>query len=192
MYVSATTTRSSAGTTARLYGRRVVWSADGSAADRDRTETAAFVHLRYPARAHVVRALSLKRGQHMAVGQPCEAMQEAQVTGAIEPLDHLRHPWIREVEEQVTVGGEPVREEHPACAELVLGVVRPEALLADRRRGDDGAVTIALPIEIDDREEIAVRAVLVADPREQIARRHVERLLRGGERAGQASSRDHG
>ena len=124
MYVSATTTRSSAGTIARLYGLRVAWSAEGSAADRDR-QTPALVHLRNPAGAHVVRAVSLKSGEHMAVRQPCEAVQEAKVTDAVEPLDHLRTARRLQVEEQVAIRGEAVGKQQPARVEVMLGVMGP-------------------------------------------------------------------
>ena len=81
--------------------------------------------VRSRARAHVVTAVSLKGGEHMAVRQPCEAVQEAQVTDAVEPLDHLRTPRRLQVEDQVAIRGEAVGEEQPARVEVVLGVVGP-------------------------------------------------------------------
>jgi hypothetical protein len=51
----------------------------------------------------------------------------------------------------------------------MFGVVRPEALLPDRCRGDDGPVPIAVPRKIDDGKKIAVLAVAVACPGKEIS-----------------------
>jgi hypothetical protein len=90
-------------------------------------------------------------------------MQKTKVAHTVEPLDHPGMPRVVEIEEQVAVGREAVGEEHFARAEVVLRVMGPEPLLTNWRRGDDGAVAIAVPREIDDRDEVAVDAVLVAN-----------------------------
>ena len=46
----------------------------------------------------------------MAVRQPCEAMQKAQVPDAVEALDHPRLPRVVQIEQQVAIGREPVGE----------------------------------------------------------------------------------
>jgi hypothetical protein len=51
----------------------------------------------------------------------------------------------------------------------VLSVVRPETVLADRRRGDNGSVPVAIPREVDHGEKVAVLAVFVTCPGEEIS-----------------------
>jgi hypothetical protein len=61
-------------------------------------------------------------------------------------------------------------------------VMRPESLFADGRRGDDRSIAIALASQIDDGEEVAILAPLVANPGEQITRRRLDSLIGGGKR----------
>ena len=117
-------------------------------------------------------------------------MQKAQVSDTVESLDHFRAPRVVQIEQQIAVGRKAVGEEHPARAELVLGVMRPESLFIDGRRGDDRSVAIALAGQIDDREEVAILAPLVADPGEEITRGRLISLIGGGKRRAQAGKRD--
>jgi hypothetical protein len=86
-----------------------------------------------------------------------------------------------QIEQHVAVGGKSIGEEHPTRAELVLGVMRPQSLFTNGLGGDDRSVAVALGRKIDDREEVAVLATLVANPRKEITRRAL-RLTGGGKR----------
>jgi len=85
-----------------------------------------------------------------------------------------------QIEQQVAIAGKSIGEEHPARAELVLGMMRPQCLFTNGLCGDDRSVAVALGREIDDREEVAVLATLVPNPRKEITRRALPRLTGGG------------
>jgi hypothetical protein len=76
-------------------------------------------------------------------------MQEAQAGDAIKPFHHLWMERVVKIEQNGAIARESIREQHLARAEFVLSVVRPETVLADRRRGDNGSVSVAIPREID-------------------------------------------
>jgi hypothetical protein len=67
---------------------------------------------------------------------------------------------VVQIEQNGAIAREAIREQHLACAELVLGVVRPDALFADGRRGDDGAVPVAVRRQVEDGELRPRRAKL--------------------------------
>ena len=77
---------------------------------------------------------------------------------------------------QLAVAGESIGEQHPARAELVLGVMRLQSLFTNGLGGDDRSVAVAARRKINDREEVAVLATLVANPRKEITRRSLPRL----------------
>ena len=87
-----------------------------------------------------------------------------------------------QIEQQVAVAGKSIGEEHPARVELVLGMMRPQPLFTNGLGSDNRSVAVALGRKIDDREEVAVLATLVANPREEITRRALPRLTGGGKR----------
>jgi len=117
----------------------------------------------------VVWAVSLERRKDVAIGKSYEAVQKAQTGDAAESF---HHPWMQrvvKVEQKASITRESIGEQHPARTQLVLGMVRPRAFLADRCRCDDGSVPIAMLREIDDGKKVAVLTVLVAGPGEEIS-----------------------
>ncbi len=96
-------------------------------------------------------------------------MKKAQARDAVEPPDDLRLQRLAQIEQQIAVGREAVRKEHPARIELVLRVMGPESLFADGCRRHDRPVTIAVPRQIDHGEEVAVLPILVASPGKEVA-----------------------
>ncbi|HKU17302.1 MAG TPA: hypothetical protein VJQ52_23110 [Steroidobacteraceae bacterium] len=129
-------------------------------------DPAAFVELGDATGSVVAWPVRLERSQNVIVGEAREAVQKAQAGDAVEPFHDLRMQRVAKIEQNRTIAREPICEQHPARAELVLGVVRPQALLADRQRGDDGAVPVAIRCEIDHGEKVAVLAVFVTCPGE--------------------------
>ena len=113
--------------------------------------------------------MSLERRQDVAVGKSREAVQKAQAGDATESFHHLWMQRVVKVEQKASITRESIREQHPARAQFVLGVVGPRALLADRCRCDDGSVPITMLREIDHGKKVAVLAVVVAGPGEEIS-----------------------
>jgi hypothetical protein len=74
----------------------------------------------------------------------------------------------------------------------VLGVVRPKSFLADGCRRDDGSVAVTVPREIDDGEKVAVLAVFVTGPGEEISSRRPFRAIHGWRRMPCAGERGNG
>src|SRR5262249_5038305 len=106
----------------------------------------------------------------MTARQPGEAMHKAEAADTAKPGDDFRLQRVVKIEQKVSIGWKAVREQRLRWTEFVLRVMRPEALFTDRRRRDDGPITITVLLKIDHREEVAVGAVLIAGPRKQVPR----------------------
>ena len=137
--------------------------------------------------------MSLERCQDVAVGKSREAVQKAQAGDAAESFHHLWMQRVVKVEQKASITRESIREQHPAGAQFVLGVVRPRTFLADRCRRDDGSVPITMLREIDDGKKVAVLAIFISGPGEHVSRwqrfRAVERR-RCGSRTGEDGGDD--
>ena len=107
--------------------------------------------------------------QNVAVGKTREAVHKAQAGDAIESCHHLGMERVVKIEYKGAIARESICEQRLARVEFMFGVVRPEALLPDRCRGDDGSVPIAVRRKIDDGKKIAVLAVAVACPGKEIS-----------------------
>ncbi len=90
--------------------------------------------------------------------------------------------WVVQVEQKIAIAREAICEQHLARPQLVLRVMRPGTFLAHRCRRHDSSVPVAQPVsvprEVDDGEKVAVVAVFVTGPCEEISSRLT---LRGAE-----------
>lgn len=134
--------------------------------------------------------MSLERRQNVAVCQAREAVQKAQARSALEPVYHRRTQRVVKIEENGAIPRESVREQRLARAELVLGVMWPDSVFADRGRGHNRSVPVAITRQIDDGEKVAVLAVLVTGPGEQISRWRTFRSLEDRRRRPRAGEGD--
>ena len=114
-----------------------------------------------PAGAFVIRSMRLKSDDHVSVGQTRETVQKAEACDAVEAIDHFRMQRIAEIEHEVAISREPVREQRFARAKLQLGVMRPEALFTYWGRRDNSSVAIAFGRKVYDGEKVAILSVLV-------------------------------
>ena len=76
---------------------------------------------------------------------------------------------IPEIEQERAITCEPVGEEHAGRTKLVLRVVRKETLLTHRHGRDHATVLTIRRLQIEYRQELAVLAIHVSRPHEQVA-----------------------
>src|SRR5262245_15369793 len=104
----------------------------------------------------------------MPILEPGEAVEKRQSSDVVESCDDDGFQRSTEVEYQVPVRRESIREEHFARAELMFGVMRPERSFSHWRRRNNCPVSSSYLLKVNHRQEVAVGTVVITRPREQI------------------------
>src|SRR5215470_4679389 len=98
---------------------------------------------------------------------------------------------IPQIETDGLVAGEPVREQRMAREELVLRVMGERVADVRGRGREDARIGLRTGRHVENREEVAVRAIEIADPRGEVAAsRELLRLHRHGIRRGEHTGYD--
>jgi hypothetical protein len=109
----------------------------------------------------------LEGGQHVAIGEPEEAVGMAHARLVAEFTHHPRPGFISKIEDEALSAPESVNEQLAVGSQLVLRVMRP--VPASHRHGrDDRAIPRAVRLDIEDREEVGGHGVGGAGPEIQV------------------------